>query len=93
MQVLICSVEIFMPGVGSLKGKRQIVKSIIERIRSRVNASVAETGYQDTWQRAVIGVAMVSAGRGMLEKQVNLIRNIIDDCGEVETIEFLTEYV
>ncbi|WP_371361836.1 hypothetical protein SRRS_31540 [Sporomusa rhizae] len=93
MQVLICSIEIFMPGVGSLKGKRQIVKSIIGRIRSRVNASIAETGYQDTWQRAVIGVAMVSADRGMLEKQVNLIRNIIDDCGEVETIEFLTEYV
>lgn len=93
MQVLICSIEIFMPGVGSLKGKRQIVKSIIGRIRSRVNASVAETEYQDTWQRAVIGVAMVSADMGMLEKQVNLIRNIIDDCGEVETVEFLTEYV
>lgn len=93
MHVVICSIEIYLPGVGSLKGKRQIVKSIIQRIRSRVNASVAETKYQDTWQRAVIGVAMVSGDKVMLEKQINLIRNMIDDYGEVETVEFFTEYV
>lgn len=93
MHVIICSIELFMPGVGSLKGKRQIVKSIIQRIRSRINASVAETDYQDSWQRTVIGVAMASGDRGMLERQVNLIRNIVDDCGEVETVEFSTEYI
>lgn len=93
MYVIICSIEIFIPGVGSLKGKRQIIKSIIQRIRSRVNASVAETEYQDSWQRAGIGVAMVSSDRSMLEKQVNLIRNIVDDYGEVETLKFFTEYV
>ena len=90
---MICSIEIFMPSVGSLKGKRQIVKSIIQRNRSRINASVAETDYQDSWQRAFIGVAMVSGDRIILERQVNLIRNIVDDCGEAETVEFITEYV
>lgn len=93
MHVVVCSITLFLPGAGSLKGKRQIIKSIIEKVRARVNASVSETSFQDTWQRAVVGVAMVSSDKAMLDKQVNLIRNIVDDCGEAETVEFLVEYV
>lgn len=93
MHVIICSIELFMPGVGSLKGKRQIIKSIIQRVRSRINASVAEIDYQDSWQRSLIGVAMVSSDKVMLERQVNHIREIVDDCCEAETVEFITEYV
>ncbi|HWR45052.1 DUF503 domain-containing protein [Sporomusa sp.] len=93
MHVVVCSITLFMPGVGSLKGKRHIIKSITQRIRSRANASVAETDFQDSWQRAEIGVAMVSSDKVMLDRQVNLIRGIVDDCGEAETVEFLVEYV
>jgi len=93
MHVVVCSIELFAPGAGSLKEKRHIIKSITQRIRSRVNASVAETGFQDSWQRALIGVAMVSGDRVLLDRQVNLIRSIVDNCAEVETVEFLIEYV
>lgn len=93
MQVVVCSIELFIPGAGSLKGKRHTVQSIIQRIRSRLNASVAETGFQDYWQRAVIGVAMVSSSKVLLEKQVNLIRDIVDNSAEAETVEFLVEYL
>lgn len=93
MHVAVCSITIFMPAVGSLKGKRQIVKSLIGRIRSRTHASVAETGFQDIWHQAEIGVAIVSSDKGMLDKQINLIRVIVDDCGDAETVEFLVEYI
>lgn len=93
MHVVIVSIELFLPYVGSLKEKRHIVKSITQRIRSRVNASVAEAGFQDSWQRDLIGVAMVSSDKVMLDRQVNLIRRIVDDCAEAETADFLVEYV
>ncbi len=93
MVVLICRIELFLPAVASLKEKRHIVKSIIERIRAKLNASVAETDLQDIWQRAVIGVAMVSSDRTLLEQQLNLIKRIVDDNGEAELVEFIAEYV
>jgi len=44
----------------SLKSRRRVVKSLIDRIRSRFNVSVADVGDQNLWQRAVIGVAVVA---------------------------------
>ncbi|WP_371372408.1 DUF503 domain-containing protein [Sporomusa aerivorans] len=93
MHVMVGSIELLLPGAGSLKEKRHVVKSIVGRIRSRVNASVAETEFQDVWQRSVIGVAMVSSDRQLLDKQVSIIRTIVDDNAAAETVEFLFEYV
>ena len=93
MHVVVCSIELFLPDVGSLKEKRHIVKSIIQRIRARVNASASETGFQDSWQRSTIGVAMVSSDKGVLDRQVNLIRGIVDNCMGAETVDFSIEYV
>jgi uncharacterized protein YlxP (DUF503 family) len=50
-------VEIHVHGSQSLKQKRGVVKSIIQRVRNRFNVSIAEVGGQDTWQRAVLGLA------------------------------------
>ena len=52
--------ELYMLECGSLKDKRQIVKSIINRIKNRYNVSVGEMGNQDLWQRALLGFACVS---------------------------------
>jgi uncharacterized protein YlxP (DUF503 family) len=52
--------ELLLPGAGSLKEKRAVLNRLKDRIRTRFNASVAEVGEQDLWQRARIGVAVVS---------------------------------
>ena len=44
----------------SLKSRRRVVKSLIDRVRSRFNVSVSDLGDQNLWQRAVIGVAVVA---------------------------------
>lgn len=51
----------------SLKEKRRVVKSLKERLQSRFNLSVAETGYQDMWQRAEITAAVVATDRRFAE--------------------------
>ncbi len=55
-----CTIELHLPGNGSLKGKRSVLKSITSRLRREFNVSVAEVDLHDVWQSAVIGVVCVS---------------------------------
>ncbi len=60
MNVGICKVRLRLPDNHSLKGKRQVVKSIIARIGNQFNVSVAEVEDQDLWQVATLGIGCVS---------------------------------
>ena len=68
-----------IPHSRSLKDKRRAVKSIIGRVRTRFNVSIAEVDANDLWQSAVIGMACVSNdaahAHGLLEKAVQMIAN------------------
>lgn len=59
-RVAVGTVEFHLPDVNSLKGKRQIVKSLKDRVRSRFEVAVAEVDHQDVWQRATLAVACIS---------------------------------
>lgn len=52
--------ELAIPHATSLKEKRRVVNSILEKARARFGVSAAEVGDQDLWQRSVIGMALVS---------------------------------
>ena len=56
-------VELHVHGSQSLKEKRGVVRSVVQRVRNRFNVSVAEIGGQDTWQRAVLGIATTGNDR------------------------------
>lgn len=79
MHVGVCTIDLRLPGNGSLKGKRRVVKSIVTRITREFNVSVAEVEDQDLWQRAVLGVACVSSSgsyaHGQLERVVQWIES------------------
>ena len=60
MHVSVCQINLRLPENHSLKGKRQVVKSIIARLQNRYKVSVAEVENQDLWQLATLGVACVS---------------------------------
>ncbi len=91
--IALCTIELFIPESHSLKEKRHEIKSIIEKIRSRTNASCAETDFHDLWQRAQLTLALVSNDKIIIEKQLSLIRNIADSYQDVETVSFLVEYI
>jgi uncharacterized protein len=55
--------ELHLPGCGSLKDKRSIVKSLKDRLHRQFNVSVAETDLQDVLQRAEISACVVSTER------------------------------
>jgi uncharacterized protein len=75
------TVYIHLECVGSLKGKRSIVKSLVERLRSRFNASVAEIAAQDSTRLAVVGVAVISNDGSHLDEQLDKIVNFIVNDG------------
>jgi hypothetical protein len=74
MYVVVCQLELRIPSAHSLKDKRQVVKSILARLKNR-NLSVAETGLQDFHQRAELGFAVVSNDKNVAE---DISRNIVD---------------
>lgn len=60
MNIGVCKIKLHLPDNQSLKDKRRIVKSIISRLRSQYNISVAEVDDQNLWQIATLGVTCVS---------------------------------
>ncbi len=76
----------------SLKGKRQVLKSITARIRNKFNVSVAEVDDHDAWQLATIGICYISTdGRftnQVLSKVVDFFTN---SRFEVEILDYETE--
>jgi len=59
-RVAVGTVELHLPDVGSLKGKRHVLKGLKEKVRARFEVAVAEVDHQDTWQRATLAIAYVS---------------------------------
>ena len=93
MVVAISVFELHLPHSRSLKEKRRVVKSLIERVHRRYRVSVAETDYHDLHQRAEIGIAAVSASRHELERQMEAIRRLIDEQQEAVLLGWEPQYL
>ena len=73
MIVGVLTAHLHMQGIGSLKEKRSIVKSVIGRLRSRFNVSIAEVDRHDNKTYAVIGMAAVSNETNFINQQFDKI--------------------
>ncbi len=77
----------------SLKGKRKIVKSMINQLQNNFNASVAEVGSNDIHQRAEIGFALAGNSRNMINSKIDKIFNLADDLHLAEIIDTEMEII
>ena len=73
MVVGVLRLTLYIQGASSLKDKRQVVRKVVDRLRSRFNVTVAEVGDNDIWQRAVIGIGAVSNDR-------SFVNEVLDKC-------------
>ena len=73
MPIAYLTLELRIEGAHSLKDKRQVVRSLKDRLRNAFNVSVAEIDVTDLWQRATLGVVSISGSRDYLE---GLMRNV-----------------
>jgi len=75
MPVGLLTLEIYIPDARSLKDKRQVLRSLKDRLRRRFNIAIAELDGQDTWQRAVVGVVTISCDARHLEDALEKVAN------------------
>lgn len=91
MFVGVGQIELFIPESGSLKSKRFVLKSIKTKIRNKFNVSVAEVENNDKWQRASLGLAVVSNDRKIVDSTLTQIINFIENDFRVEVIDHSIE--
>ena len=77
MNVGLCRIDLFLPESRSLKAKRQVIKGLKDRIGNRFNVSVAEVEHQSLWQRATLGLAMVSEEKGYVDRTLRQVLNLV----------------
>ena len=90
--VALCTFDLRIPGVRSLKEKRHVVKTLTASLRNTFNVSVAEVDHHDLWQRAGIAVSSVSGEGHHLRKVVQEIEHHVDGWREVEIIDVGVTY-
>lgn len=73
MPIAFLTIELRMEGAHSLKDKRQVVRSVKDRLRAKFNVAVAELEPSDLWQRATLGVVSISHSQDYLARQMELV--------------------
>ena len=76
-------IHLRLDGCFSLKDKRQVLRSLLDRSRREYHVSIAETGDQDLWNVATIGVACVSNDAAHAESILTKVVELFDTCAQV----------
>ena len=79
MVIGVCTIELYLPENRSLKGKRQVVKSLKGRLQNRFNISIAEVDHLDSWQRATLGVSLISKDQVQVDRELNKMIYFIEN--------------
>ncbi|EFO79142.1 DUF503 domain-containing protein [Candidatus Oscillochloris fontis] len=78
MVIGVCTLTLHIFAAHSLKEKRQVVKSLLARVRNEFNVSIAEVGDHDIWQSAELGIACVSTDQSYAHGQLEAVIRFIE---------------
>jgi len=84
--VLVLTVQVHVRDARSLKEKRSVVKSIVDGARARYRVAAAETGHQDTWQRAELTFACVSGSSRHATEVIDEVERFAWSFAEVDVL-------
>lgn len=79
MIVAACTVTFHVPFAQSLKDKRQVVQSLMKRVRNTFNVSIAEIDEQDRWQIIVFGIACISNSTQYAHGQLEAVVRFMEE--------------
>src|SRR6478736_2591569 len=85
--------DLHIPESRSLKAKRAAIRPIVDGLRHRYHLSVAETGYQDQWQRAEIAVAIVAESDGRVQTLLDGVERFVAAAASVELLATETAWL
>ena len=84
----VAQIELHLPQARSLKDKRRVIKSLMERWQQRHRVSVAETGYQELHQRSELSVSLVSSSEHRIDQVFDALERAVDDLPEAVRVRF-----
>jgi uncharacterized protein YlxP (DUF503 family) len=84
MVIGICYLDLVLRDNHSLKEKRRVVKSIIGRVKSKFNVSIAEVGNQDLWQSAQIGFCIAGNEKRFINSSLDKVIYFIEESSSAE---------
>lgn len=87
MVVGVCELELHIPGSASLKQKRQVLRSLKDRLRARFNVAVSETDHHDLWQRTTLAIVTVSNDAAVVHSILSHAQRLVQGEPRVELIE------
>lgn len=86
-------INLYLPLSKSLKNKRSIIKSIIQKAHNKFNVSISEIDNYDKWKNATIGISIIANEMPYIEKQLSEIINFIEsDYIDIEIIKIEDYY-
>ena len=92
MNIGVCKIMLHLPENLSLKGKRQVLKSITSRVKNKFNVSIAEVDANDLWQLATLGICCVSNdNRQTNEVLSKVVDFVVGGRFEVEILDYEIE--
>mgnify|MGYP002778926383 CR=1 FL=1 len=91
MFIGILTLELFLPGAESLKEKRMVVNSVLDRIKARFNVSAAQIDDHDLWQSATLGIAVVSNERNAANRVLNMVRDLVETETRCDVVNCVVE--
>jgi uncharacterized protein YlxP (DUF503 family) len=93
MVIGVCRMELYLPDRHSLKDKRQVIKSLKDRMRQHFNVSVAEVDAHDLWQRAVLAAACVGTDRAYVNGVLDQLVRSVEREHAVQLVRTELEFV
>jgi len=80
MPVGLLTLELHIPDAQSLKDKRQVLRSLKDKLRRDFNVAVAEMEHHDSWQRSVVGIVTISNEEKHLRE---VLQRVLDEADRI----------
>jgi len=94
MVVGVARIELFFPHPNSLKAKRQILRSLMQKLETSFKKiSLAEVDGHDLWQTAIIGISVVGRDQKFVDSKLTSIINFIQKDGNLELIKAEIDFI
>ncbi len=93
MVVAVARIKFHIHEIHSLKGKRKIVKSMVNQVRNRYNVACSEINFHDVWQTAEIGVCTVGNSEPILSSVMERILSFVEATGSVDVVDSRLEII
>ncbi len=86
-------IELYLHDNRSLKGKRKVVRSMVDKVKHKFNVAIAEIGSNDKWQKIELGVSTVGNDRRHIDASLSTVLSFLDSLYLAEIVDSKIEII